>query len=53
MITFDIPTKKSHKTTEELKNFLKIKRLKEKENRKFEDIENNKKIFIRFKNFII
>ena len=47
---FPYSHKKSHRSTEELKNFLKIKRLKEKENRKSKDIENNKKLFVRFKN---
>ena len=42
--------KKSHRTTEELKYFLKSKKLKEKENSKTKEIENNKKLFIRFKN---
>ena len=42
--------KKSHRSTEELKIFLKSKRLKEKENRKSKEIENNKKLFVRFKN---
>ena len=42
--------KKSHRSTEELKIFLKTKRLKEKENRKSKEIENNKKLFVRFKN---
>ena len=42
--------KKSHRTQEELKNFLKLKRLKEKEEKKTRDIENNKMLFVRFKN---
>ena len=42
--------KKSHRSTEELKNFLKLKRMKEKEEKKTKDIENNKKLFVRFKN---
>ena len=42
--------KKSHRSTEELRNFLRLKRIKEKENRKSKEIENNKKLFVRFKN---
>ena len=42
--------KKSHRSTEELKNFVKLKKLKEKEDKKSKEIENNKKLFIRFKN---
>ena len=42
--------KKSHRSTEELLSFIKSKRIKEKENKKSQEIENNKKLFVRFKN---
>ena len=42
--------KKSHRSAQELKDFLKLKRLKEKEDKKSKEIENSKKLFVRFKN---
>ena len=42
--------KKSHRSAQELKDFLKLKRLKEKEDKKTKEIENSKKLFVRFKN---
>ena len=42
--------KRSYRKPEELKSFLKLKRMQEKEEKKSKEIENNKKLFIRFKN---
>ena len=42
--------KKSHRSAQELKDFLKLKKLKEKEVKKTKEIENSKKLFVRFKN---
>ena len=42
--------KRSYRKPEELKSFLKLKRMQEREEKKSKEIENNKKLFIRFKN---
>ena len=42
--------KRSYRKPEELKSFLKLKRMQEREDKKSKEIENNKKLFIRFKN---
>ena len=42
--------KKSYRKPEELKTFLKLKRMQERKDKKSKEIENNKKLFIRFKN---
>ena len=42
--------KRSYRKPEELKNFLKSKRKQERKEKKSKEIENNKKLFIRFKN---
>ena len=42
--------RKSHRTPQELKDFLNLKKKKEKESIKTKDMENNKKLFIRFRN---
>ena len=42
--------KRSYRKPEELKSFLRLKKMQERENKKSKEIENNKKLFIRFKN---
>ena len=42
--------KRSHRKPEELKSFLRLKKMQEREDKKSKEIENNKKLFIRFKN---
>ena len=42
--------KRSYRKPEELKSFLRLKRMQEREEKKSKEIENNKKLFIRFKN---
>ena len=42
--------KRSHRSAQELKDFLRLKRLKEKEDKKTKEMENSKKLFVRFKN---
>ena len=42
--------KKSYRKPEELKSFLRLKRIQERKDKKSKEIENNKKLFIRFKN---
>ena len=42
--------KRSYRKPEELKSFLRLKRIQEREDKKSKEIENNKKLFIRFKN---
>ena len=42
--------KRSYRKPEELKSFLKLKRMQQREEKKSKEIENNKKLFIRFKN---
>ena len=42
--------RRSYRKPEELKSFLRLKRMQEREDKKSKEIENNKKLFIRFKN---
>ena len=48
--TYPYSHKRSYRKPEELKSFLKLKRMQEREEKKSKEIENNKKLFIRFKN---